>query len=768
MTSGNSKFQRTLIAAALGVVVASTANAQDAAPKKRSSASLLEEVVVTARKRAEDSQDVPVAISAFNADQIDALKVRNLTNLAVGMPSVVLDEIGTSRGYANFSIRGLGVNSSIPSIDPAVGIILDGVYLGTNAGVVFDTFDLESIEVLRGPQGTLFGRNVTGGAVLINTKKPTQEFDVMAKAAYDQSVSGTGGGNMYLQGSISGGLTDTLSAKLAVYYNDDDGALDITDGPLAGRTHGGQEQTIIRPAIAWNPNDSFELVARYERQEIDADGPTGQSHTNGSGIPGQIVNNSRDDFGSGIDEPGFFELEVDFFNLQMNWDVAGGTLTNVFGWRESTSMTNGDIDAQPVWVFHSDTASTYDQISNELRWNSRMFDDKANVTLGAYMFESELVYDEDRNLLGVLTGNVKPYVTQNGGGELDVSSLGLFAAVDYDLTDALQLTVGARWSREEKEARIVTLTKAPNFGSECKVGGLVNISYVGAANERDCEPDFVDDESWSFVSPKVGLMYQLSDSSRMYANWSRGFRSGGYNLRNTEFPITYGPGPFDKEQADSFELGYKTEWDSGKLNFAVYRTEMTDMQREVNLPSPSAGVLQLIQNTADAEIFGFEVDGTFALTDSFTLKASMGWLSANYTKVAYDLNGDGVVDSKDEELSLPRAPDLTYSVTAIYDIDLGDMGYVSSMAMYGFRDETMYTDNNLGYINEQDQLDVAIDWHMGNGNWVVSLYGRNLMDSVRHGGDTQLPLILAGYPTGGTFAPLNKPATWGMEVSYSM
>ena len=231
-------FQRTFICSALGVVLAATANAQDAAPKRASSA-LLEEVVVTARKREEGSQDVPISISAYSSDKIDALKVRNLTNLAVSMPSVVLDEIGTSRGYANFSIRGLGINSSIPSIDPAVGMVVDGVYLGTNAGVVFDTFDLKSIEVLRGPQGTLFGRNVTGGAVLLNSKAPTQEFTVNARVAYDQA-EGSGGGNYYAMGGISGGLTDTLAARLSVYYNDDSGALDITDGPLAGQEHGGQ------------------------------------------------------------------------------------------------------------------------------------------------------------------------------------------------------------------------------------------------------------------------------------------------------------------------------------------------------------------------------------------------------------------------------------------------------------------------------------------------------------------------------------------------
>ena len=264
----------------------------------------------------------------------------------------------------------------------------------------------------------------------------------------------------------------------------------------------------------------------------------------------------------------------------MNWDVAGGTLTNVFGWRDSTVKTDADIDAQPVWLFHSDTVSTYEQVSNELRWNGLMFNDRANVTVGAYMFESELAYDEDRNLLGLLTVGTpiegRPALTQNGGGTLDVSGFGMFASVDYDLNDNLQLTAGARWSREEKEAQVVTLT--PNVNNECRVAGLTpNISYT--PNEPDCVYDFVDDKTWSFVSPKIGARYLLDDDTNVYATWSRGYSSGGYNLRNTEFPIVYGPGPFNEEQADSIEIGYKTRWDGGQLNFSVYRTDMSDMQR---------------------------------------------------------------------------------------------------------------------------------------------------------------------------------------------
>ena len=766
MSGQTPSFTRNLMCVGLGCAMAATsAYAQDAAPR-RSASALLEEVVVTARKREEGSQDVPLSISAFSGDQLEALKFRNLGNIGVTMPNVVLDDIGTSRGYANFSIRGLGINSSIPSIDPAVGLVVDGVYLGTNAGVMFDTFDLESIEVLRGPQGTLFGRNVTGGAVLLNTKKPTQDFEVSARASYE-TPEGRGGASSILSGSVSGGLSDTFAAKLAVYYNDDDGAL---VNQFDGRNHGRYEQTLIRPAFTWYPSDDMELVVRYEYQEVEADGPSAQTHTNGSGVPGAFANFDRDSFDFSIDEPGDFTLEVDFLNVQFSADdVFGGTISNIFGYRESTSTTVGDIDAQPVWIFHSDTASTYEQWSNELRWNGLLLDDRLNLTTGIYVFESELNYDEDRNLLGqVLVGTPlagNPALTQNGGGELDVQSLGIFASGDYNITDSLILTAGIRWSQEDKEARVATLTA--NVNNECFIPGTApNVSYVD--REQACVPDFIDDESWSFVSPKLGLLYDLNASSRIYANWSRGFRSGGYNLRNTEFPIVFGPGPFDIEQADSIEIGYKTEWDGGQFNLAVFRTEGTDMQREVNLPSETAGVLQLIQNTADLEIFGFEADGTFALTDSFTLKATMGWMSNNYTDVVFDLNGDGAVNSADEALKLPRAPNLTYSLTAIHDQDFGDAGYLTSRLTYAYRDSQFFTDNNLGFIDAQDMMDAAFDFHTADGHWVFSLYGRNLLNSVLHGGDTQLPAALGGFPTGGTLSPLNRPRTFGIEASYKL
>ncbi len=728
---------------------APAASAQDQ-EKRRGAGILLEEITVTARKREESSQEVPLAITAYNSGQIEALKVRDLMGLSVGMPNVALDDIGTTRGSANFSIRGLGINSSIASIDPTVGLFIDGVYLGNNVGVIFDMFDVESVEVLRGPQGILFGRNVTGGAILLNTKKPGDEFEATARVAVDGG--GDGGLNRYLMGSIGGPVSDSFAIKLSAYYNDDDGWF---KNQFDGSDFGAITQTMIRPVAVWTPNDRTELVLRYEYTDIDGDGPASQTHTNGSGVPGAFANFNRDSFDMSIDERGFQKVQTDFVSAELNIDVGfgDGTITNIFGWRKSDSSSNADIDAQPVWLFHAPAWLITEQISNELRYNGQ-FADRANVTVGAYYFDNEINYHERRNLLGIATGGVAPAAVFDGGGDYDVQTVGVFVAVDYDLSDRWTLNTGLRFTHEEKDANIASLSA--NIGLPCNV-----------VTTKDCPFDFVDnDENWDSLSPKIGATYQLDDEKLVYGHWTRGVRSGGYNLRNTSFNPADIPGPFDEETVDSFEIGYKSTQDWGRLNVAAFYNTIEDMQREINLPGP-IGVIQLIRNTADATITGMEVDGAFSLTDNFVLLASLGVIDSSYDKVSFDLNGDGVVDGTDKALDLPRAADLTWSLGFTHDLNIGDRGYLASRINYAYRDKSAYTDNNLGFITEQQILDAGLDFFTNDERWVFSLYGRNLLDEVKHGGDTQLPNNIGGVPTGGTFSPLAKGRVYGAEVTYN-
>ncbi|MDO8861142.1 TonB-dependent receptor [Haliea sp. E1-2-M8] len=741
------------IAALLGTVMATTFTSavQAQEENRRGASALLEEVVVTARKREEGSQEVPMAISALGADQLEALKIRDLTNLSVRLPNVALDDVGTARGTANFAIRGLGVNSSIPGIDPTVGVIVDGVYIGLNSGILFDTFDLESVEVLRGPQGTLFGRNVTGGAVLLNTKKPGDEFELSLRAAIDQGPDG--GPSRYIMGSVGGPVNDWLAARVTAYHNDDDGFI---ENQFDGEDVGAIRQTMFRPVAVLTPTDELEVILRYEYSEVSGDGPIGQSHTNGSGVPGFPVNFDRDEFDVSIDEVGFQDNETNAFTAEVNYDVAfgDGTVTNIFGWRDYTSNGLGDIDAQPVWMFHAPSWLDYEQVSNELRYNG-LFSERYNVTTGVFYFDSEINYHERRELLGIATGGVAPAAQFDGGGNLLTETWAVFASVDIDLNDQWILSLGARYSEEEKETEIASLSK--NINNPC------NIVTAG-----DCAYDFIDDDKWDSFSPRVGLTYNLSDDSFIYGSYSQGTRSGGYNMRNTSFNPADTPGPFDQETVDSLELGYKSSFGGrGILNAAVFYNQIDDMQREINLPGP-IGVIQLVRNTAEATIMGLEVDATWGLTDSLVAIASVGVLDASYDEVLVDLNGDGVIDGADKDLDLPRAADLTWTVGLNHDMELGSWGYLGSRISYSYRDESAYTDNNLGTLNEQKRVDAGLDFYSNDGHWVFSIYGRNLLDEVLHGNDTQLPDNISGVPLGGTFAPMSKGRRVGLEVTYNL
>ncbi len=761
-------FRKTLtlhpMAAAIGLVLAATSVQAQDAPKRATSA-LLEEVVVTARKREEGAQDVPLSVSALGSDQIEAMKVRDLTSLAVGMPNVALDEIGTTKGTANFSIRGLGVNSSIPSIDPTVGVFVDGVYLGLNNGIIFDTFDLGSIEVLRGPQGILFGRNVTGGAILMNSKRPGEEFEATIRAAVD--AGSDGGYNKYLMGSVSGPLSDSFAAKVTAYYNDDDGWF---ENEFNGDDHGAIEQKMIRPSFVWSPTDTFDIFVKYEYSEIEGDGAAAQSHTPGPvllprtdpsdplvyvpGVDGTPENFDRDDFEFSIDEKGYQTTETNLFSAEFNWQVGdNGTITNIFGWRDSEGDTLSDIDAQPVSLFHAPANTEAEQFSNELRYNT-IIADKLNLTTGVYWFQNEIVYHERRNLLGLaVPGDDNFALIQDGGGEYEVETAAIFIAGDYDITDTFTLTAGLRYTEEEKEVKIASLSVPKD---PCNVV------------DGTCPFDFADDEKWESWSPKLGGTWHINDDARMYAHWTRGFRSGGYNLRNTSGDlVNNGPGPFDEEQVDNYEIGFKTEFGRGRLNGALFYNEIQDMQREVNLPDPTAGVVQIIKNTADAEILGLELDGTFAVTDSFLLMASIGYVDPEYQDVFFDLNGDTIVDDHDKDLDLPRAAEWTYSLAFSWDVDISSNWYMNARGSYAHRDESAYNDNNRGIINEQDIIDAGLDFYSNNGSWVVGLYGKNLTDEAKHGGDTSLPATLGGVPLGGTFSPLAKGRHYGVEVTYN-
>ena len=767
------KIALLLSAATLAPFAASAQDVEDDSQdaQRTSSIDTINEILVTGTKTRdpENVQDVPLAVTAFNAGTLEAFKIRDIQGLSFQAPTVSLDQVGTSRGTANFTVRGLGINSSIPSIDPTVGVFVDGVYLGINGGVVFDLFDLESVEILRGPQGVLFGRNVTGGAVVINTGGPTEDFRGKFRAAVDGPVDGgRGGANYTASGVVSGPIIeDVLLFKVGAYYNKDEGYfrnLASLTNPNIPENHGKAETKILRGALEARLGD-LTLTGKLDYFESDGDGPSAQNR----------AFFDRNSFDIAIDEPGSYSNEIWTGSLTAEWDIGPGTLTNVFGWRQYDATTNGDIDATPLFLFHSNTETAQEQFSNELRY--AMSFDRLDLTLGGFWFEQDLAYTEVRALRRDLPPQFQPPLFF-GGGSQNHEVIGLFANAQWEFVDSLSLIAGIRWNQETKDAGVTYITpRAP-----CSVIQGTCPTGTQPFNPATETNGFTDRVRFRNVSPKLGLQYEFADS-QVYGHWSRGFRSGGYNFRITNIPVfnrafaATGNLFFDEEQVDNFEIGgkFQTADRSFTINAAAYITKVGNMQREVNLADPGAGVVQNILNTADATIAGFEAEARMRVSESLVFTANIGIIDAEYDEVLFDISGDGVIDDTDLNLSLPRVPPITVGAGLIHDWDLGSSSIVTRVN-YQYRDEAAYTDDNLGWLNALSNLEANITWNTPVDGLSLSLYGRNLLDEVQEGGDTQVPFggpnstgvrqPFAPNPTAGTFSPLMRGRNIGIEAMF--
>ncbi len=723
-----------LFAVGLAASSATVAIAQDEAdtspPAVQDQSSVLTgPIVVTARKRPENVQDVPLAITAFGGEQLEKLNFRDLGSLTTSMPNVALDSNGTFKGFANFSIRGLGTNSSIPSTDPTVGLFVDGVYQGVSVGQVLDNFDLEAIEVLRGPQGIFFGRNVTGGAIVVRTRKPSDTLEFRGKIGVET------GARVSANASVSGPLVeDVLTAKLAGYYTYDDGFFRNS----ADNTEFGQDkQWVIRPSLRFTPSDNLEMLLRYEHGKQTGQGPATQNHA--------LFADGSFDFA--INEPGSVENRWDSLTFETNLDVGlgDGTITNIAGWRDIRSDSLGDIDGTTNTVFHIVFLTDQEQLSNELRYAGSF--GNVDVTTGLYAFTQKLHYVENR-ILGPSQ--------RTGGGKGRFTTLGAFGALDWHFAEAFTLNLGARFSREKKKVEI----------SAVRTGG-------GDVDTRSIFPDFFSEETWSDVTPRVGLQFQPNALTQAYTFYTKGFRSGGYNFRNTTVGAI--PGPVDAETQHAFELGVKQSLpdNMGHINIALFRNTIKGIQRDITTPSGTAGVAQVTKNVGTARIEGFEVDALVRVIPNLVLGGQVGYTRGKYTSLAFDISGDGMIDDADFTLRVPRLAPWTYGVYGVLDIPLGDLGDLSSRVSYNHRDKSYFTDDNRGELKARNTVDANVSFTPDSGYWKFSVYGVNLTDNAYSGNATVLPDVGAfgGDGPGGpnpvpSFSPLSRGRVIGAELSF--
>jgi iron complex outermembrane receptor protein len=712
-----------------------------------------DDIVVTATKRDDVlAQDVPGALTTFSAEALEALNFDDISSLTYTMPNVQLEDIGTAPGVANFGIRGLGINSSIPSVDPTVGVFVDGMYYGINAGIVVDTFDLEAIEVLRGPQGTLYGRNVTGGAVLLRTTTPDDTFSVNAGASYETGPEWTA--DVTVSGPLAPGV---LSGKIAIYHQEDDGWF---ENDFDGSQFGASQLDIYRAALRLTPSENVDMILRLEQGYGESDGPASQNHGAGQDERGSFdfsINNRG--YAIGDWEQAIFEVNVDV-------GFGDGTITNIAGWRDYEGYSSGDIDATGGNGFHSRAVNLQEQWSNELRYAGTFgaFD----LTAGLYWFEQTLFYIEERSIAGGAVFRV-------GGGDGTFSTEAAFANLDWHLNDELTLSLGARYTQEEKEAQVSRIRGTTNnldgaviVPGEFQQGGNIDTQTLVFS-------DSPFDLKWHDLSPRLGIQWEPNPDTNIYAFFAQGFRAGGVNFRTTTLgsgggPLSGAPRAFDPEEQDSYEIGWKQDFmdGQGRLNVALFHNVIDNMQRETNVPDP-AGVQQVIVNAGEATIQGAELEARWALTDNFLVSVQVGYTDGEYNEVTADLDNNGVVNGGDLDQLIPRLAEWTYGATAIYDLEIFG-GILSSRLSYNHRDESVYNDTNTGFLADADIYDANFTFSPEGADWSIAVYGDNLTDEATWGGDTVLPdsPLFGGDGVGGnappTFSPLNEGRVIGIEL----
>ena len=721
------------LAGVSALIFAVPAHAQDTAAKdsdqteasRGGASALIEDIVVRARKKgvAERAQDVPIALAAVTGAQIDAMHAQDLTDIGMTMPNVRLDDGGSFPGVSNYTIRGMGFNSTIASVEPTVGTFVDGIYIGATLGGLQDTLDLESVEVLRGPQGTLFGRNVTGGAVVMRSRRPEGEFAGVLKV-------GAGSGNrIEAAAGVEGALSETVAAKIFASYSDYDGDW---HNLTTGRRHGADETFALRPILRFRPSSTIDITVIGEYGKTDGDGVASRFIED----PAQLL------YTRGVREPkGAENLSINFGGdtriewkqavLDANFELLGGTLTSITGYREVDYSSTGDTDGSQTETARALNTMDQHQFSEELRFAGKAFDDRLDFTLGAYYFEQRMEQYYHVHFFGASN--------QRSGGILKHHTWSLFAQGDYEVVPGLFLTAGGRYTWEKKSAQTA---RTP----ECTTTLVCTFHDEGST-------------TWSNFAPKIGVSWKAMPEVLLYASWTKGFRSGGYNIRTTG--ARFNPanptaafesaGPYDQEVVKALEGGVKTEFLDGKarINVAAFHNTFSGLQRTVN-----SGLVNFIANVAEATIDGVEFEGTVLPVPNLALSASVGYLDARYD--------DYILPNTTTNLAgkqLIRAPDWTYSLAATYDLSLGSAGVITSRVAFNYSDKTPANDPGNYFAPAYHLLDASISWSPQDNDAIkVSVWAKNL---------TNEKYALTATYVGTLFTNLYQapPMRWGADLT---
>ncbi|MEZ5560579.1 MAG: TonB-dependent receptor [Pseudomonadales bacterium] len=821
-------------------LAAPTALAADAA----GSGFVIEEVVVTARKREESQQDVPVAVTAFTEDEIDQVYGNDIGEFAKYTPNVILARQPYAGNALFGGMRGIVFGDLEKSFDPAVGVVVDGVPLVTNTSALIDTFDLGSIEILRGPQGTLFGRNTIAGVVNVRRTKPTKEFGVKAQLRYGSH------NEQDYKAIVNFGNGETFGVKLGAFVDRSDGftedaTFDLATGEIRGTGHDtdGEDTFNGIASVLWEPNERFSAQFTFEYTDDDStlatptnltvpnldaatwDAITGQLFTDlGSGVPaaaavgtavgttfalggnfcdlnattfaplngwvrdigcasqGYLIGERNGYKYSYTAQPFINHIEKKGYILELNYELSDSlALTSVSGYYDSDEILDQDNLGAPIPIFNPVRPQTYDQFSTELRLASS-YDGPLNFQAGVYYVDSEYEITQSIYTFGSRQQGLPPSPDGDAGQQL--TSYALFGEAYYDLSDRARLTVGARWTYEEKEFWIYQRVSGDASGllpptvwgcgalsaGQQATADSVAAAWIAAAPDAATaaaradalvcnDPDGKQD--WDEFTPRVALDYRFTDDLMAYASYSRGFRSGGWNGRATT-PSSIGP--YNPETVDSYELGLRSEWfdNSLRLNLTGYFTSYEDKQ-ESEIYEFGFATETIVNNAAKAEIKGLELEAQWVPTDRVQARLAVGRTDGEYKEFLAYNRLTGVREDISDIFQFGFAPE--WNVNAGLDL-FQPLGRSGTMI---FRTNYAWADKTVGNFGQPDPAGLGRNVFDDRGEWDFSLIWQNpwvdvtaFVKDAFHDDNYLTTSVDVGVFWFGAVGP---GRTWGIELS---
>lgn len=697
----------------------------------------IEEIVVTAQKTSESLQRVPIAVTAVSGAALERAQIKDIQGLANSIPNVQINSFSNSPDSAVFTIRGVGVNDADPYVGTTVSVVVDGVPVGVNTGALLSLFDIERVEILRGPQGTLFGANTTGGVVNVVTKQPTGEFGGEAQVVYGNY------NRLDLNAAINVPIAEGVAGKVSVLHTGSDGFFRAYSD---GRRLGKRDMTSLRGYLKVTSGAyDATLIGEYGRTRND-----GQTGVMIAG-PGELFYDPVET-GSGFnfrrgqsdDQPNYNHRDTYALTLTQNLETGVGDLVSISSYREYKNDLYSDDDAQTAVLLQTRRVSNQHQFSQELRLHADLTD-SIKMIVGGFYFDQEYDLTQGTKLDGFLLGLGQPQFQHQKNW-----SISGFAQVYAQLTDTLRLQGGIRYSHEKTSAISTTANSFTTVegGHASFNDPIIPGSLIVATGAK----------AWNNVGYKIGLDWQATDSVLVYGYHARGFKSGGFTGR---IAVAQDIGPFDPEHLDTYEAGIKADLLDRhlRLNLAAFYNNYKDMQVTQNLTYLDGKNSAAIRNAGGAKTKGFELEATVIPVDGVTLNGAIAYLDAYYTKYdTFVLDGEGnTVAVSYAGNRLMNAPKWNASAGFTVKQPLGS-GDITATGQYTYTSSkfTAFTDRPTELVKPVSLVNATLSWAPSDEQWSIGVWGRNLFNEKYYG----QKLTLVGI---GTLASLGNPREYGVD-----